>query len=1028
MVLGLRGKNRSGPSVKVDYLIHVKDIKPWPPTQSLKIVRSILIQWDNGDRNSGSTIAVDPSISDGKIEFNESFRLPVLLLRDMSIKNGDTEVFHKNLLEFNLYEPRRDKTVKGQLLGTAIIDLADYGVITEATNITVPVNCTRSFRNTAQPVLYLKIQPYDKVRSSSTLRGKLEKESSLDKNGVDSVSALMGEEYADEAEVASLTDDDISSHSSLTASSALEANGASPSQNRENGTDRGKYPPGLGTENQDHKKSNLRVERDQNDNVKDGFSHDISAEGSSSPVCATNAAASPSDTSKLKFQTNSEYASASGSKPLMPFYAHGSGQQIEKEAANPKGRADSKSISEEGSASKEVPVDVSENENSENDAQPVPRRKNFSEVAVSANLDDVEADDRKKHEQSEQEQKMLEEKRHLIGYEGYESSRRFSQDDVSKQVLTDSPLGRDRPRQVKSVRSLMDSARGNGLADGGVKTSLKHEAKVYPAEKGSASPYTKAQVLEQRLKMLEGELIEAAGIEVALYSVVAEHGSSISKVHAPARRLSRLYFQAKEGMRRASTAQSAVSGLVVVAKACGNDVPRLTFWLSNCVMLRAIVSEAFEEDHLPVFAGPSVERMGNKKGMNKKPVALNWKVSSSGKIRNRSGLVKSLEVWEDPLTLLRALEKVEFWIFSRIVESVWWQTLTPHMQSSAAKVIDKILDSGGRRNYRRTSSSCDQEQVNLSLELWKKAFKDACERLCPLQAGGHECGCLPVLAKLIMEQCVARLDVAMFNAILRESADEIPTDPVSDPISDAKVLPIPAGKSSFGAGAQLKNAIGNWSRWLTDLFGMDEDDAPEDEIDDDDRENHKNDSSFKSFYLLKSLSDLMMLPKDMLLSESIRKEVCPAFDSQLIKRVLENFAPDEFCPDPIPDALFEALDSEDALGGGGEGEGSIMNFPCAAPAVVYSPPPASSLGGIMAGNVGTGSQSHLRRSGSVLRRSNTSDDELDELDSPLNSILGDSLQALPVERRSKQNAIQDLGRGVVRYHLLRQIWGNDIEL
>ncbi|GAB4861383.1 hypothetical protein Ancab_036566 [Ancistrocladus abbreviatus] len=61
----------------------------------------------------------------------------------------------------------------------------------------------------------------------------------------------------------------------------------------------------------------------------------------------------------------------------------------------------------------------------------------------------------------------------------------------------------------------------------------------------------------------------------------------------------------------------------------------------------------------------------------------------------------------------------------------------------------------------------------------------------------------------IMEQCVARLDVAMFNAILRESADDIPTDPVSDPITDAKVLPIPAGKSSFGAGAQLKNVVCN---------------------------------------------------------------------------------------------------------------------------------------------------------------------------------------------------------------------------
>lgn len=52
-----------------------------------------------------------------------------------------------------------------------------------------------------------------------------------------------------------------------------------------------------------------------------------------------------------------------------------------------------------------------------------------------------------------------------------------------------------------------------------------------------------------------------------------------------------------------------------------------------------------------------------------------------------------------------------------------------------------------------------------------------------------------------------RLDVAMFNAILRESAEDMPSDPVSDPISDPRVLPILAGNLSFGAGAQLKNAV-----------------------------------------------------------------------------------------------------------------------------------------------------------------------------------------------------------------------------
>lgn len=54
---------------------------------------------------------------------------------------------------------------------------------------------------------------------------------------------------------------------------------------------------------------------------------------------------------------------------------------------------------------------------------------------------------------------------------------------------------------------------------------------------------------------------------------------------------------------------------------------------------------------------------------------------------------------------------------------------------------------------------------------------------------------------------MSRLDVAMFNAILRESAEEMPTDPVSDPIADSKVLPVPSGRSSFGSGAQLKNAV-----------------------------------------------------------------------------------------------------------------------------------------------------------------------------------------------------------------------------
>lgn len=108
----------------------------------------------------------------------------------------------------------------------------------------------------------------------------------------------------------------------------------------------------------------------------------------------------------------------------------------------------------------------------------------------------------------------------------------------------------------------------------------KRDAKINPKEARNANLEGKIDYLDKKVKMLEGELREAAAIEAALYSVVAEHGNSMSKVHAPARRLSRLYLHAcRENVqgRKFGAAKSSVSGLVLVSKACGNDVPRYVF-------------------------------------------------------------------------------------------------------------------------------------------------------------------------------------------------------------------------------------------------------------------------------------------------------------------------------------------------------------------------------------------------------------------------------------------------------------------
>lgn len=228
--------------------------------------------------------------------------------------------------------------------------------------------------------------------------------------------------------------------------------------------------------------------------------------------------------------------------------------------------------------------------------------------------------ERKEQDNTGLEREKSEQKRHSSGDEALDY---YSRDATSNQIslgndspssnrenfgMKDNILKSDRLKHVKSVRSSPDIARGNGLVSNNhnkevkengflgdsqniavsFRSSERKDAKVYPKDTRSAIVESKILQLENKIKSLEAELQEAAATEAALYSVVAEHGSSMSKVHAPARRLSRLYLHAcKENSqsRRASAARSAISGLVLVAKACGNDVPRY-LKIILCIFIR----------------------------------------------------------------------------------------------------------------------------------------------------------------------------------------------------------------------------------------------------------------------------------------------------------------------------------------------------------------------------------------------------------------------------------------------------------
>lgn len=911
MVLGLRTKTKKDAAIHVDFNIFIQEISPWPPSESIKSLRSAVLFWENGERNSGKTNTVAPSIGSGstvgKIEFNEFISIQVVFQKEGSSKSGK---WQRNLLELNLYEPRRDK-LKGQHLGTATLDLAEHAMFHEDAAVPVPLNCKRSFKSNAHPMIYLRIQPLDGDSSSVSSRDALSKEASVDKDSKEFMSATMSEEYTEDAGFASFTDDDEEETPYPYRSDGSVHTGSNRSQDSLKGKD-------------------VRV---------------VGNEGTSSSLDSQHEV--PSSSTKVRTEEVENH-------PI----------QIQKASIHPGMLSLLSDLPREQSPS--LPP---------HSALRTGRKMSFAYGMTDSN------------------QRQFGDRTYSTLTSDREKNMRFSMrvPDVNGSAINKKVDSQKEEVNEVDSKDILIALHTKGSTDNVMQAQV-------PIRISNSRSDNKVRELELKVEMLETELREAAASEIGLYSVVAEHGSSANKVHTPARRLSRHFIHAFKNWPRekmGSAARSASSGLVFVAKACGYDVARLSFWLSNCVVLRAIVTKTCKQSD----NGNSINAADyNSSTASRRNSASMWE-----SLNRKKGKLLSPEFdnWEDIDTFIAALKKIESWIFSRIVECIWWQAFTPHMQSAYISSESKT-GLNLKKRYGKITAVGNQQQATLSIDIWNKAFKQASEKICPVRAAGHECGCLPVLAKLAMEQCIARLDIAMFNAILRESEDEIPTDPMSDPITDPKVLPIPSGKFSFGAGVQLKNAIGSWSRSLTDLFGMDMDDYLE--VQNGDGENGISEIR-KPFYFLNALSDLLMIPKDVLIES--RKELCPTFSSSIIRSILHGFVPDEFCPDPIQDSLLHALELEEHLEGSDKG---IQAVPCSASPILYSYPAPGSVLSIIG---------DPRKSGSaVLRKSNTSDDELDELSSPLSFI-----SKAPANPLAKLKQIS--GSNMARYRLLHDVWRLD---
>jgi hypothetical protein len=100
----------------------------------------------------------------------------------------------------------------------------------------------------------------------------------------------------------------------------------------------------------------------------------------------------------------------------------------------------------------------------------------------------------------------------------------------------------------------------------------------------------------------------------------------------------------------------------------------LTFWLSNTVILKEIISKSFDisPQMTPTMTTNSIN--GGAQWFDGKSMPMLWKNNSNGK-QTKHVVLHIPDDWKETSTVLAALERIESWIFSRIVETVWWQVI-----------------------------------------------------------------------------------------------------------------------------------------------------------------------------------------------------------------------------------------------------------------------------------------------------------------------------------------------------------------
>ncbi|KAI8469921.1 MAG: hypothetical protein J3K34DRAFT_511741 [Monoraphidium minutum] len=366
-----------------------------------------------------------------------------------------------------------------------------------------------------------------------------------------------------------------------------------------------------------------------------------------------------------------------------------------------------------------------------------------------------------------------------------------------------------------------------------------------------------------------GEMLAAAATEVAVHlgrrALVPGRGAARA-AHAPARRIVRtlVCLGHQEG---ALFGDAALRHMQAAALAGRGEPGQLAFWWSNAVHMRGFLQS------LSLFTPQSED--GAK--------AMQW----------------AAEMF---VPRLLSLERS---IFDELVAHVWTETLVPKVAAARSRAPSGAPPGANRRGG-----------AEAALRKWMEALEAANGRLRGLGREGH----FNALRQQVLLELLSRVDALLFHYLIHPApaaggggGGELWEQPGfcggggggvgGAPALDESLLFFARGALMFGTGMQLKMACARLQQWafgeggLRDIWAQ----LPG--------------QGQALFRLLKGTSDLLMMPKALLLDADIRREAVglpPATTAYIIAR----FEPDEFSPEGVPPAVLKALRCAAGAGGG----------------------------------------------------------------------------------------------------------------